>query len=73
MINETETLKKFGYESRALRPKSNKKIIVICPDCNKNREIVFATYKNPGRCQPCALKYFWRNTHKAIMEMSNDS
>ncbi|MBE9594203.1 MAG: hypothetical protein IMF19_12095 [Proteobacteria bacterium] len=39
MIDEEATFEKFGYNVRDLAPKSNKKIIAVCDDCGKIREV----------------------------------
>lgn len=39
MIDEEETFRRFGYRSTDLKPQSNKKIVAICDDCGKVRDI----------------------------------
>ena len=52
MINEKETFKKFGYYSIDLSFKSGKKIIAICDDCGKVRELRKSDYRD--LCLKCA-------------------
>jgi len=54
MILEKETFEKFGYYSTDLKPKSNKKIVVICDDCGKVRILKKKDYC--ARCYSCAKK-----------------
>ena len=40
MILEEETYRKFGYYPGDLKPKSNKKVLAMCDECEKVRVIV---------------------------------
>lgn len=51
MIDEEKTFKNFGYYSTELKPRSNKKIIVICDNCGKER--VVAKHDYTDLCRPC--------------------
>lgn len=54
MIDENTTFALFGYYPSELRPKSNKKIVVICNKCGKIREVYRYGYSN--LCISCAKK-----------------
>ena len=60
MINEEETFKRFGYMSTDLKPKSNKRIVAICDECGKIREIRKGSYRL--LCSFCALHTEERGT-----------
>lgn len=53
-VDEEKTFKKFGYYFTDLKPKSNKKIVVVCDNCGKER-IVFK-YNYSKLCRFCAHK-----------------
>lgn len=52
MILEQETFKKYGYYSKDLKPKSNKKIIAKCNQCGKERILQYGSYYD--LCRKCA-------------------
>jgi len=54
MIDEEETFRRFGYRSIDLKPKSGKRIVAICDDCGKVREIQQSKYRS--FCHSCAIK-----------------
>lgn len=54
MINEEVTFKKFNYYSWQLKPKSGKKVITICSECSKIREVKKQNYRD--LCQSCSKK-----------------
>lgn len=53
-ILEEETFKKFGYYASDLTQKSNKKIVVVCDNCDKVREIINYNYRD--LCRSCSMK-----------------
>ncbi len=55
MIDEKQTYEKFAYYSTDLAPRSSKKIIAICNDCGKIRELEKSQYKDV--CHKCSFKY----------------
>ena len=60
MILEEETFEKFGYYPSDLKPKSHKRILVICDDCGELREIYRFSYHS--LCKKCVQKgekSFW--------------
>lgn len=54
MIDEEATFEKYGYRSTDLTPKSNKKIVVICDDCGKIRDLNKCSYSD--LCISCVKK-----------------
>ena len=54
MIDEEETYKRFGYYSTDLKPKSSKKIVAVCDNCGKVREVKKGSYRD--LCHSCSLK-----------------
>lgn len=54
MIDENRTAQLFGYTSDELKPKSNKKIVVVCDGCGTYRVVVRAAYRE--MCSSCAGK-----------------
>lgn len=54
MILEEETFEKFGYHSKDLKRASHKKIVALCDNCNKERELSIRDYRK--LCHKCALK-----------------
>ena len=54
MIDELKTLEQFGYTSDSLSYSSNKKVIVICNVCGKERILKFQKYTN--LCRSCSHK-----------------
>lgn len=54
MIDEKETLRRFGYYARDLAHHSGKRIIAVCDECGKIREVVKDDYH--GLCRSCAHK-----------------
>lgn len=50
-IDDNETFKRFGYFSKNLSRKSNKKVVAKCSLCGKNREIRYYAYRD--RCHDC--------------------
>lgn len=56
-IDEGATFLQFGYVSDDLKQMSSKKIIVICIDCTKSREIrecvLYTSKNNAKRCNNC--------------------
>ena len=57
MIDEEATFKKFDYYSTDLSKSSEKRVITICKECGKNREIRFNAYHS--LCKSCAIKKRW--------------
>ena len=54
MIDEKETFRIFGYYNADLKPQSNKKIVAICDDCGKIRELPKEAYR--ALCLSCSRK-----------------
>lgn len=54
MIDEEETYRRFGYRSTDLKPKSSKKVVAICDNCGKVRELRKANYRD--LCAVCVKK-----------------
>ena len=54
MIDEEETYREFGYYSTDWALHSNKRIIAICDECGKVRNVRKGTYS--GLCHSCSLK-----------------
>lgn len=54
MIDEEATFEKFGYYARDFKPKSTKRIIAVCDDCGKIRELRKCSYRT--FCRSCAQK-----------------
>lgn len=54
MIDEEETFRKFGYHAHGLTSHSGKRIIAVCNDCGKIREIKKDDYHD--LCRSCAGK-----------------
>lgn len=54
MIDEEATYKKFGYKPSDLKPESAKKVVVICDDCGKVRDVKKYSYRT--LCKACARK-----------------
>lgn len=71
MIDEVRTYKKFGYFSRELTPKSNRKIYRICDGCKKVSIIRFRSYRN--LCLSCAMKgrIFSEETCKKLSKLNS--
>lgn len=55
MIDEETTKERFGYYARDLKPHSHKRIVVICDDCGKLREISKNAYR--FRCRSCGNRF----------------
>ena len=51
MIDEEATRVRFGYTSDELSKSSHKKIVRLCDNCGRERELEFRSYKN--LCQNC--------------------
>lgn len=51
MINEKKTLELFGYTSDKLSYGSDKKVVVTCDGCNKERIVRFRW--NESLCRSC--------------------
>ena len=52
MIDEDRNMQLFGYVSSELKPKSHKRIIVICEKCGKYRNIMKQKYRD--LCPSCS-------------------
>lgn len=58
MIDEDRTEQLFGFKSTDLKPKSNKKIVVVCEECGSYRVIAKCDHtanKYSHLCKSCAL------------------
>ena len=53
MIDEEKTFAEFGYRSDSLTHGSDKKIIVICNSCGKERILRFSSYRD--LCFSCSM------------------
>ena len=53
-IDRILTIEKFGYDPIDLKPRSNRKVIRICKECRKIREITYFNYNN--LCKSCVRK-----------------
>ncbi len=54
MIDEKATFKKFGYYSSDLKPQSSKRIIAVCDECGKVREVYKCHYR--ALCKSCCRR-----------------
>ncbi len=54
MIDEEETFRQYGYHACDLSRHSGKRIIAICNDCGKIREITKDDYHD--LCRSCAMQ-----------------
>ena len=61
MIDNEETYKRFGYYADDLKPKSGKRIVAVCNNCSKIRELYKFSYCD--LCNSCAQKIA-QNTSK---------
>jgi len=68
MIDESRTLEIYGYTSDSLSRRSEKRVIAVCEDCGKYREIGFGQYRD--LCVSCAHKgrHHSEETRKKISE-----
>jgi len=57
MINRDATIKYKGYDPNSLKPKSQKRICVICDDCGRVRWMAMAFVKH--LCRSCTSKRRW--------------
>ena len=53
-IDRILTIEKFGYDPVDLKSKSKRKVITICQNCDKIKEIKFQNYHN--LCYNCSIK-----------------
>ena len=60
MIDEEETVRRFGYRSTDWKPQSNKKIVAACDECGKIRILPKRKYR--ALCVSCSRKEK-RNPH----------
>jgi len=76
MIDEDATFEKFGYRSTDLKPRSGKKIVVVCDVCRKVRVIGKAHYRD--LCLACANRKHYddpeyrQKNAKRLRELHND-
>lgn len=49
-----KTFKDFGYDARLLKPKSNKKVVAICPNCEETR--ILRRFEVGNLCKRCSSK-----------------
>ena len=54
MIDENETVRRFGYRSTDLKHKSGKKILAVCDECGKIRILCKQAYS--ALCISCSIK-----------------
>lgn len=53
-VDHEETMKRFGHDSRRMRPKSNLRIVYKCIKCNELRETIMLNLTvSSGICGPC--------------------
>ena len=62
MIDENETLNRFGYTSSVLAKQSKKLVAVTCNDCDKLRLVPKYAYRD--LCPSCASKKQWSRPGK---------
>ena len=75
MIDEDKTFNLYGYTSKELSKYSHKKIIVVCEECGKYREISNSTYtkaKYPHLCKTCALQSTERKKNLIISHTTDE-
>ena len=53
MIDESRTLEIYGYTSDELKPHSQKRVIAVCEECGKYRDVTFQQYFD--LCHLCAM------------------
>lgn len=53
MIDEARTLEMFGYTSDELKPRSHKKVVAVCDECDSVRRVNMGAYRE--LCHSCAL------------------
>lgn len=53
MIDESRTLEIYGYTSGELKPCSHKRVVAVCEECGKCREIAYGQYRE--LCRPCSF------------------
>lgn len=53
MIDESRTLEIYGYISDELKPHSHKRVVAVCEDCGKYRDVIYAQYRD--LCRPCSF------------------
>lgn len=66
MIDEEATLEEYGYTSNELSYGSGKRVVAICDDCGKRRDISFSAYRE--LCVRCSHLNMSNETRKRMSE-----